>query len=58
MDLPASRRDDEARLEWEKYLPAERVMPFGMKDNFWEMCAHAILQVYRIHGCEPPYPEP
>ncbi|MGV6814431.1 MAG: alanine--tRNA ligase [Phycisphaerales bacterium] len=29
--------DTEAKLIWEKYLPADRVMPFGMKDNFWEM---------------------
>eukprot|EP00741_Cyanophora_paradoxa_P013590 tig00020703_g13121.t1 len=33
-NLPA---DDEARSIWLKYLPAERVLPFGMKDNFWEM---------------------
>ena len=29
--------DLEAKAEWERYLPPERVMPFGMKDNFWEM---------------------
>ena len=29
--------DVEAKLIWEKFLPPERVMPFGMKDNFWEM---------------------
>ena len=32
--LPA---DDEARELWLKVLPAERVLPFGCKDNFWEM---------------------
>jgi alanyl-tRNA synthetase len=29
--------DVEAKMIWEKFLPPERVMPFGMKDNFWEM---------------------
>ncbi len=29
--------DLEAKMIWEKYLPPERVMPFDMKDNFWEM---------------------
>jgi len=29
--------DLEAKQFWEKYLPADHVMPFGMKDNFWEM---------------------
>ena len=31
--------DDEAREIWLKYLPAERVLPFDAKDNFWEMGA-------------------
>ncbi|MCC6840572.1 MAG: alanine--tRNA ligase [Flavobacteriales bacterium] len=29
--------DTETRDLWLNYLPAERVMPFGRKDNFWEM---------------------
>jgi len=29
--------DVEAKMIWEQFLPPERVMPFGMKDNFWEM---------------------
>ena len=29
--------DEEARDLWLRHLPPERVIPFGMKDNFWEM---------------------
>ncbi len=29
--------DLEAKKIWEQFLPPERVMAFGMKDNFWEM---------------------
>lgn len=29
--------DEETRQIWLEYLPAERVLPFGCKDNFWEM---------------------
>jgi hypothetical protein len=32
--LPA---DDEAKNIWLRFLPEERVLPFGCKDNFWEM---------------------
>ncbi|KAK2990010.1 hypothetical protein RJ640_004688 [Escallonia rubra] len=32
--LPA---DNEARDMWLKFLPPGRVLPFGCKDNFWEM---------------------
>jgi alanyl-tRNA synthetase len=32
--LPA---DDEAKNIWLRFLPTERVLPFGCKDNFWEM---------------------
>ncbi|XP_024518599.1 alanine--tRNA ligase [Selaginella moellendorffii] len=30
-------RDTEARDIWLKFLPPQRVLPFGCKDNFWEM---------------------
>ncbi|XP_021735180.1 alanine--tRNA ligase-like [Chenopodium quinoa] len=29
--------DTEAKEIWLNYLPPERVLPFGCKDNFWEM---------------------
>lgn len=29
--------DLEAKNIWLQYLPAERVLPYGMKENFWEM---------------------
>ncbi|KAK8616378.1 hypothetical protein V6N13_017930 [Hibiscus sabdariffa] len=29
--------DNDARDVWRKFLPRERVLPFGCKDNFWEM---------------------
>ncbi|KAJ8537036.1 hypothetical protein K7X08_035437 [Anisodus acutangulus] len=34
LGLPA---DNEARDLWLKFLPPSRVLPFGCKDNFWEM---------------------
>ncbi len=29
--------DGEAKEFWKKWLPAERILPFDRKDNFWEM---------------------
>eukprot|EP01133_Synstelium_polycarpum_P018805 gene18805-22496_t len=29
--------DTEAKEIWLQFLPVERVLPFGMKENFWEM---------------------
>ncbi|QKF94222.1 alanyl-tRNA synthetase [Fadolivirus algeromassiliense] len=29
--------DDETKGYWKQYLPENRILPFGMKENFWEM---------------------
>jgi alanyl-tRNA synthetase len=30
-------KDEESITEWKKHIAADRIMPFGKKDNFWEM---------------------
>ena len=30
-------KDDEAIKEWKKWIAVDRILPFGKKDNFWEM---------------------
>ncbi|CAD2096235.1 alanine--tRNA ligase, putative [Plasmodium vinckei brucechwatti] len=36
-NLPSCPPDLEAKKIWSKYLDEKRILPFGMKDNFWEM---------------------
>lgn len=42
--------DDTAKDIWLKLLPAARVLPFGCKDNFWEVCER-LLTVTRSNCC-------
>ncbi len=30
-------KDEEALKEWKKWIEEDRILPFGKKDNFWEM---------------------
>jgi alanyl-tRNA synthetase len=36
-ETEALEPDREAQSYWEDYLPSDRILPFGKKDNFWEM---------------------
>ena len=43
--------DLEAKNIWLKYLPEERVLPYGMKENFWEMvCTWRAVREVRGEG--------
>ncbi|CDI78985.1 alanyl-tRNA synthetase, putative [Eimeria praecox] len=35
--FPSCPPDVEAKQFWLKYLPEDRILPFGAKENFWEM---------------------
>lgn len=35
--VPSCPEDVETKTIWKRYVPDERILPFGIKDNFWEM---------------------
>ncbi|CRG85397.1 alanine--tRNA ligase, putative [Plasmodium relictum] len=36
-NLPTCPEDTETKKIWSKYLDEKRILPFGIKENFWEM---------------------
>ncbi|SBS84856.1 alanine--tRNA ligase, putative (AlaRS) [Plasmodium ovale curtisi] len=36
-NIPSCPEDLETKKIWSKYLDEKRILPFGMKENFWEM---------------------
>jgi hypothetical protein len=33
--VPSVPVDNETKKIWSKYMPEEKILPFGSKDNFW-----------------------
>ncbi len=55
-------RDDEAYLQWLKYLPKEQITDLGFEENFWQMgdtgpCGRC-SEIHFFRGNQLPCPEP
>ncbi len=51
---PGVPRDDEAYAIWKRYVPADRILEFGLDDNFWQMgdtgpCGRS-SEIYYVRG--------